>query len=404
MGGASGVGAKAGLAVQLMGAAMSVALLAGGGIWGYKLIVRDATGVPVVRAMGGPMREAPSDPGGVVALHTGLSVNTIAGQGEAAPPEDVFLLAPPTPDLTDEDLLVQSTAEADEFHLEAPVAATTDPVITGSETPVVAATPVAPITIAPSDEPMSTEDILALADSISAGTTPLSELEDAPITSTDVNTETSTETSTDTDAETANAVLPVADQATDDASEQAAPPTTEIATDSAVIAQEQAAALAIANAVADAAETPASETAPDIAAEADTQIVLAALDADGRPLRSLRPSGRPEGLASGTTTPGITDTPEQSFAVSTEDVPLGTTLVQLGAFDSADLAGAEWLRLSGRFDAFMAGKDNLIQEATSGGRSFYRLRATGFVDIADARRFCSALVSEGAACIPVVVQ
>nr|MCW1951240.1 SPOR domain-containing protein [Octadecabacter sp.] len=32
------------------------------------------------------------------------------------------------------------------------------------------------------------------------------------------------------------------------------------------------------------------------------------------------------------------------------------------------------------------------------------LRATGFSDLSDARRFCAAMSAEGAACIPVVVR
>ncbi|SMY09648.1 SPOR domain-containing protein [Flavimaricola marinus] len=373
--GASGVGAKASLAVQLMGAAMSLALLAGGGIWGYKLIVRDATGVPVVRAMSGPMREAPSDPGGVVALHTGLSVNTVAAEGEAAPPEDVLVLAPPTPDLTDEDLMVMPTAEADEFHPEVPVPVAASPVETAEA---------APLSVAPSDQPMSAEDILALADSISAGATPLSELSEAPI------------VATSPDAELAEAA-PI------DSTDVVVPDTTsEMAVSSDAIdgdaPSEDAAALAIAQAVAEAAGASELET--------DGPVELAAVDGDGRLLRSLRPSNRPEGLTAAAAEAPAEAEPAavQGFAVSTAEVPLGTTLVQLGAFDSPELAGAEWQRLSARFEAFMTGKENLIQEATSGGRAFFRLRATGFVDIADARRFCSALVSEGAACIPVVIQ
>jgi hypothetical protein len=50
------------------------------------------------------------------------------------------------------------------------------------------------------------------------------------------------------------------------------------------------------------------------------------------------------------------------------------------------------------------GKTRIIQKATSGGRVFYRLRAMGFEDIADARRFCSALVAQNADCIPVVTR
>ena len=60
--------------------------------------------------------------------------------------------------------------------------------------------------------------------------------------------------------------------------------------------------------------------------------------------------------------------------------------------------------LSGRFSDYLAGKKRVIQRAESGGRIFYRLRAMGFADLADARRFCSALVAENADCIPVVTR
>ena len=78
--------------------------------------------------------------------------------------------------------------------------------------------------------------------------------------------------------------------------------------------------------------------------------------------------------------------------------------MQLGAYDSADQAGAEWERMTGRFRDLMADKAQVIQKANSGGREFYRLRAHGFADLADARRFCSALLAEGAECIPVTTR
>ena len=59
------------------GALMSVALIIGVGVWGYRLLVRDATGVPVVRALEGPMRMQPADPGGQQTAHQGLSVNSV---------------------------------------------------------------------------------------------------------------------------------------------------------------------------------------------------------------------------------------------------------------------------------------------------------------------------------------
>ncbi len=89
--------------MNMLGAAASVALIAGLGWWGYDLAMRDARGVPVVRALEGPMRVAPEDPGGEVVDHQGLSVNNVAAVGAAAPPPDRLVLAPPPVELTLED-------------------------------------------------------------------------------------------------------------------------------------------------------------------------------------------------------------------------------------------------------------------------------------------------------------
>ena len=61
---APGWGERLSRLAGLAGALTSVALIAGLAIWGYRLAVRDVTGVPVIRAMEGPMRVAPEDPGG----------------------------------------------------------------------------------------------------------------------------------------------------------------------------------------------------------------------------------------------------------------------------------------------------------------------------------------------------
>ena len=66
-----------------------------------------------------------------------------------------------------------------------------------------------------------------------------------------------------------------------------------------------------------------------------------------------------------------------------------------------EAARADWARLTTRFGDLMAGKAMVVQSAQSGGRAFYRLRAQGFENEDDARRFCAALLAENAACIPV---
>ncbi|WP_143542850.1 SPOR domain-containing protein, partial [Cereibacter azotoformans] len=90
--------------------------------------------------------------------------------------------------------------------------------------------------------------------------------------------------------------------------------------------------------------------------------------------------------------------------VDASTLPAGTRLVQLGAFDDADSARREWDKLASRFGALITDKGRVVQTAQSGGRTFYRLRASGFADEGEARRFCSALLAEDTACIPVALR
>ena len=321
--------AHVGALVNYAGAAISCALVIGVGVWGYKLVVRDVTGIPVVRAMAGEMRVLPDNPGGEVTLHTGLSVNEVAAIGVAAAPEDTVALAPPTSGLSDEDLEAQPMAEADEMM------AVVDPL--GQVVSTEVAVPVALNAAQLVDAPLSTDDILALADQIAAGAAPLQDLSEGM--------DTSPELSVDG---------------------------------------------------ADVEETPAPAT---VAAAAGIVTV------------SLRPTARP------TTQTAVSDdsaveaalaaalAPAQPDAlVTTADFTAGTNLVQLGAFPSPDVADAEWRRLGARFGEVLDGKSRVIQAATSGGKTFYRLRAEGFAELSDARRFCATMVAENVDCIPVVVR
>jgi hypothetical protein len=131
--------------VNFAGAALSLALILGVGFWGYKLIMRDVTGIPVVRAMEGDMRVLPDSPGGEVAMHTGLSVNEVAASGEAGGPEDRLVLAPTTSGLAQEDLDAQPTSQVADVIQPAPAA-------------------------------IATDDIQALADQLAAGAAPLTAL------------------------------------------------------------------------------------------------------------------------------------------------------------------------------------------------------------------------------------
>ncbi len=299
-----------------LGALVSVALISGLVYWGYQLMVRDVSGVPVVRALEGPMRVAPADPGGTSVDYQGLAVNNIAAVGEAEAPADRLVLAPKPTVLTPED---QTAGDLQALQVEESVVA-----------------------------PVETD------------------LNIAPEVVTDVQSLTNTAEEEE---------LPAADQATmiaaalQEASSQAAVPQPEL------------------------------QSVPETIAA-----TIAGVS------RSLRPTLRPvlpEGvqLASLQVTPDVL--PDASSEVATVDpdtIPVGTRLAQLGAYESVEIAESQWLKISSQFDEFMVDKSRVIQKAQSGGKVFYRLRAHGFDDLSDARRFCSALLAEQANCIPVVTR
>ena len=62
---------RIGRIVNAAGALLSISLLAGMGLWSYRLMVRDVSGVPVIQALDGPMRVSPADPGGRQAAYQG---------------------------------------------------------------------------------------------------------------------------------------------------------------------------------------------------------------------------------------------------------------------------------------------------------------------------------------------
>lgn len=289
---------------NLTGAALSLALIVGVGVWGYKLLVRDVSGVPVVRAAEGPMRVQPADPGGSAAEHQGLAVNNVAAEGTAAAPADRLVLAPPPLELTLEDvptaaLNIEQQAEA------------TPTAEAGESDPLAA------------QETLQNASLETLAEQLSVGVPPISGLEATP------------------------------------------------------------------------------------AAPSESQEIAAPAPVKGGIGTSLRPRVRPAKLTSVPEAVALAVAAARSAPnaeVNPDTIAVGTRLAQLGAFDSPKVARGEWDRLSAKFGDFLEGKQRVIQRAESGGRTFYRLRAMGFADLGDARRFCSALVAERAECIPVVTR
>lgn len=303
-----------GAALNYAGAGLSLALIVGLGVWGYKLAMRDVTGIPVVRALEGPMRVQPEDPGGQLAAHQGFAVNDVQSEGQATDAADRLVLAPGPEDLADEDMVSEVSARADQSP--------------GAALPLQDASVVVDRSVSLPADPVAAA--LAIAEQIAADATPLSGAE----------------------------------------------------------APTQLAALGTAPVV----NLPA-------AALTDTvKIIPASVPGLNR---SPRPARRPANLDTRVSAP-VVQTATVVPEVAPEKVVAGTRLVQLGAFDSPEVARAEWGKLSARFEDYLNGKSRVIQKAQSGGKTFYRLRVMGFNDLSDARRFCSVLMAQKAACIPVV--
>lgn len=275
--------------VSILGGLASLALVAGVSVWAYQLMIRDVSGVPVVRALEGPMRVQPKDPGGRPADHQGLAVNEVAAVGMAEETADTLMLAPKPVGLSDEDQPMAQLADTDDARQPE------------------------------SDTGVDTAAVDALVAQLVADARPI-------------------EASTSEAATTADV---------------------EVAT-----------------------VTPAVLTGP------------------GLP-KSLRPQVRPTRLdvQPVSASPGLA-----VDEVDPASLPVGTRLAQLGAFETPDLAREAWDRLALQFTDYLDGKSRVVQEASSGGRTFYRLRAMGFADIADARRFCAVLIAERADCIPVTIR
>jgi hypothetical protein len=331
-------------ATRFLGALASLALVVGIGVWSYKLIVRDVSGVPVVRAFEGPMRIQPDNPGGIQADHQGLAVNAVAAAGTAAPTADRLMLAPRPVELAAEDVPASQVSPQ-------LVSLELDPVEDDKAT---AAKP-AEISEVTAAKPADTAAVDALVEQLTAGVKPLMG-EEMSI-----------------DGQTKTAALEGKQQS----------------------------------------QKPQALPDDGSAQMVEPAVHLAVLTGPGL-TKSLRPQLRPvkafETSGTGSSNPGLASainaavTTLASLDVDPDSLPAGTRLAQLGAYDSVDTARAEWDKLNLRFETYLEGKQRVIQKASSGGRTFYRLRVMGFDDLSAARRFCSALVSESADCIPVTTR
>ncbi|MBW7055483.1 SPOR domain-containing protein [Paracoccus bogoriensis] len=126
-----GLSARLARVTHYMGAVASVGLMVGLIAWGWQLVSRDVSGVPIIRAIEGEARTAPEEPGGRLTPHTGLAVNSVAG-GEAPAPTQQVAIAPSPVDLAPDDLpmgALGATAREPSHQTETPLTFSGEPIM-----------------------------------------------------------------------------------------------------------------------------------------------------------------------------------------------------------------------------------------------------------------------------------
>lgn len=76
----------------------------------------------------------------------------------------------------------------------------------------------------------------------------------------------------------------------------------------------------------------------------------------------------------------------------------GKAGIQLAALDSEAAARAEWQSLQKRLPGVLAGHEPSISKTERAGKTYWRLRTTGFGDIAQAKAVCDKVRAKGSAC------
>ncbi|MFT4792615.1 MAG: cell division protein FtsN [Paracoccaceae bacterium] len=286
------------------------ALVVGGAVlwWGWGLTTRNIDDIPVVRALDGPMKRRPADPGGLTLDTTDLSINSM---------------------------------------------------LTGTDAGEVA--------LAPAAEGPMPEDLPAtrLA-TTGAGARPLGPFETP-------------------------AVPGIADRLKAQATARAV---AEREADRQAAAQIDAlAAIAVADAPVGVPE-PLSPADPVDPPDAGTAAPRAAPMSPARPDPAVR-------VATAAAAAAAT---ELAATAAPKTLSLGDPAVQLGAYNSVDVAESQWARQLRRNEDLMRGHVHAVTTVKSGGRTLYRLRVGPLESLDAARNLCEALKARGDACNPVKVK
>ena len=114
--------------------------------------------------------------------------------------------------------------------------------------------------------------------------------------------------------------------------------------------------------------------------------------------KQIKPRLRPGSLLEASVS-----TTETVIRPALASVERGLAVVQFGTFATETVAFEEWDRLSKNLSVILDGRPKYVERIKRNGNEIYRLRLGGFVNIDDASRFCSAVISQEN-CVPVIAK
>lgn len=94
----------------------------------------------------------------------------------------------------------------------------------------------------------------------------------------------------------------------------------------------------------------------------------------------------------------------EAGALDVIPLPVGTRMIQIGAFDSEAIARQQWDRFSSLHADMLWDKEPFVQRTNNSGRVFYRLRVAGYVNKEDTRAACAELGARGLPCMSVTLR
>lgn len=383
--------------LTFIGAVSSIALVIGVSVWTYKLGQRDAMEVPVVKAMVGPSRMLPKDPGGLITPHQGLSVNRVLEGGGVRPVARKVVTAPGDGVLKDEDL-PQAALEmlaVEQLPQARPIASreTTDLVgLNGqasADLPLTAAVAVAV-------EATGAKVVVAKPNGLSGRKRPDTvdspELDIAPVRPVmDTATITRPDTPSMAALSTPDAPVIVAEIAPE-------------AVDEPKVTDENIAPVDVVSlAIPAKGKGPRSAPVVSVCAMSRPKDVNAtvrnAIDAAVETAIAAQLAN-----TTGSTAVAKTIVATNDHRLDTIPLPTGTRMIQLGAFGSEKIALSKWEQFQRRNTDLLGGKKSYVQRTDVSGKIYYRLRVAGYGSKADTLAACSALIARNLECITVTLR